>query len=78
VAAEVDRYPALKEIVWLQEEPANMGAWEYTRPCLEALAGDRPVRYIGRPRLSSPAEGSTAWHRRNQQKIVESAFQFDE
>jgi 2-oxoglutarate dehydrogenase E1 component len=78
VAAEVDRYAALKEIVWLQEEPANMGVWEYTRPCLEALAGDRPVRYIGRPRLSSPAEGSTAWHRRNQQKIVESAFQFDE
>jgi 2-oxoglutarate dehydrogenase E1 component len=77
VVAEVDRYAALEEIVWLQEEPANMGAWEYIRPCLEALAGARAVRYIGRPRRSSPAEGSTTWHRRNQQEIVKSAFDFD-
>ncbi len=78
VTEEIERYSALEEIVWLQEEPANMGAWEYTRPCLEALSGDRPVRYIGRPRRSSPAEGSTTWHRRNQQAIVERAFEFDE
>jgi 2-oxoglutarate dehydrogenase E1 component len=77
VVAEIERYPQLEEIIWLQEEPANMGAWEYTRPCLEALAGDRTVRYIGRPRRSSPAEGSTTWHRRNQQEIVERAFEFD-
>lgn len=78
VASELERYSGLEEIVWLQEEPSNMGAWEYVRPCLEALAGVLPVRYIGRPRRSSPAEGSTAWHRRNQQAITKQAFIFDE
>jgi 2-oxoglutarate dehydrogenase E1 component len=77
VGAEIEQYADAEEIVWLQEEPANMGAWEYVRPCLEALAGDRPVRYIGRPRRSSPAEGSTTWHRRNQQAITQQAYDFE-
>ena len=55
----LDGYPALREVVWLQEEPENMGAWEFMRPLLEELIGDRcPLRYIGRARSSSPSEGS--------------------
>jgi 2-oxoglutarate dehydrogenase E1 component len=78
VAAEISRYPGLEEIVWLQEEPANMGAWAFLRPCLEALAaGHHSVRVISRPRRASPAEGSTTWHRRNQRTITEQAFDFD-
>ena len=53
------RYPSLRDVVWLQEEPENMGAWEFMRPLLEELIGDRcPLRYIGRARSSSPSEGS--------------------
>ncbi len=78
VAAELARYPHLEELVWLQEEPANMGAWAYVRPCLEEMGDGLPLRYIGRPRRTSPAEGSTSWHRRNQQRITEYAFHFNE
>ena len=61
--AVLDRYPALREVCWVQEEPENMGAWEFVRPLLEELIGDRwPLRYIGRARNSSPSEGSSAWH----------------
>ena len=73
--AVIARYAAATEFVWLQEEPANMGAWEYLRAPLGALIADRgPLGYIGRPRAASPAEGSSAFHRRNQEKIVASAL----
>ncbi|MCW5853688.1 MAG: 2-oxoglutarate dehydrogenase E1 component, partial [Anaerolineae bacterium] len=85
-AAEIrgvlDRYPNLREVVWLQEEPANMGAWRTMRPRLrELLAGvgellGRPLtpRYMGRRERASPAEGSAAWHQAEQRRIVEAAF----
>src|SRR5579859_8030673 len=57
-------YPKLDEVVWVQEEPENMGAWEFLRPNLEAvIVGRWPLRFVGRPRNSSPAEGSSAKHR---------------
>ena len=68
-------YPSLRDVVWLQEEPENMGAWEFLRPLLEELISDRcPLRYIGRARSSSPSEGSAAWHQLNQKALVEQAF----
>jgi len=68
-------YPALQEIIWLQEEPENMGGWEFLRPLLEDVIGNRcPLRYIGRARSSSPSEGSAAWHRINQNMLVEQVF----
>jgi 2-oxoglutarate dehydrogenase E1 component len=71
----LDGYPSLRELVWLQEEPENMGAWEFFRPLLTELVGDRlPLRYIGRPRSASPSEGSAAWHQLNQKAIVERVF----
>ena len=71
----LDGYPSLRDVVWLQEEPENMGAWEFVRPLLEELIGDRwPLRYIGRARSSSPSEGSAAWHQLNQTALVEQAF----
>jgi 2-oxoglutarate dehydrogenase E1 component len=73
--AVLDTYPSLKDVVWLQEEPENMGAWEFMRPQLEELIGDRvPLRYVGRARSASPSEGSSAWHQLNQRAIVERAF----
>jgi len=71
-------YPALEDVVWLQEEPENMGAWEFMRPLLEDLLADRaPLRYIGRTRSSSPSEGSSAWHQLNQKVLVEQAYDLD-
>jgi 2-oxoglutarate dehydrogenase E1 component len=68
-------YPDLKDVVWLQEEPENMGTWEFVRPLLEDLIGGRyPLRYIGRARSSSPSEGSAAWHHINQNMLVEQVF----
>ncbi len=69
------RYPKLREVCWVQEEPQNMGAWEFVRPLLEQLIDKRwPLRYIGRVRNSSPSEGSSSWHAVNQRAIVEQAF----
>ncbi len=72
----VDRYPKLREVCWVQEEPENMGAWEFARPELEAIvAGRHPLRYIGRSRNSSPSEGSSSWHAANQRAIVDQVFE---
>jgi 2-oxoglutarate dehydrogenase E1 component len=68
-------YPNLQEIVWVQEEPENMGVWDFVRPRLEKLIQGRwRLRYIGRLRSASPAEGSSARHALNQHEIVSKAF----
>ncbi len=70
-----DRYPKLREVCWVQEEPENMGAWEFVRPLLDPLVDGRwPLRYIGRSRNSSPSEGSSSWHAANQRAIVDQVF----
>jgi 2-oxoglutarate dehydrogenase E1 component len=71
----IDGYPNLQEIVWVQEEPKNMGAWTFMVQRLRELIHDRyPVRYIGRPERSSPAEGSLDQHNDEQATIVAAAF----
>jgi 2-oxoglutarate dehydrogenase E1 component len=72
--AMFDGYPAADEILWVQEEPENMGAWDFIRPHLIEAANGRPVRSIARPRSASPAEGSAARHARQQQQLIEAAF----
>jgi 2-oxoglutarate dehydrogenase E1 component len=69
------QYENVEQIIWLQEEPENMGAWGFVRPCLTDLFEDKlPLRYIGRLPSSSPAEGSMAQHNVNQKKLIEKAF----
>ncbi|HUR32336.1 MAG TPA: 2-oxoglutarate dehydrogenase E1 component [Vicinamibacterales bacterium] len=70
----LDGYSAADEIVWIQEEPENMGYWEFVRPYLERAANGRPVRLIARPRSASPAEGSSARHAYQQQLLIDSAL----
>ncbi|HEY8548700.1 MAG TPA: 2-oxoglutarate dehydrogenase E1 component [Vicinamibacterales bacterium] len=75
VAQMLAGYPQLQEVIWLQEEPQNMGAWTFMREQLETLVGGRvPVSYIGRPRSASPSEGSSALHAIHQRMIVDQAF----
>ncbi|HJR60059.1 MAG TPA: 2-oxoglutarate dehydrogenase E1 component [Vicinamibacterales bacterium] len=70
----LEAYASAEEVIWVQEEPENMGAWEFIRPHLTELAGGRTVRRIARPRSASPAEGSAARHATNQQALVDRAF----
>jgi 2-oxoglutarate dehydrogenase E1 component len=75
VAAVVDGYPQLEEVVWAQEEPRNMGGWTYVSPRLRASTGTQlTVRYIGRPERSSPAEGYASAHAEEQARIVRDAL----
>jgi 2-oxoglutarate dehydrogenase E1 component len=67
-------YPNLREIVWLQEEPKNMGAWTYIHEKLHDIAKGLPVSYIGRPERASPAEGAADLHAAEQKRIVTAAF----
>ena len=74
----LDSYPALQEVLWVQEEPQNMGAWGAVQPRLTTMIEDRwPLRYVGRPRRASPAEGSKTAHIKNQSMIVEYAYNWD-
>ncbi|KDE49634.1 2-oxoglutarate dehydrogenase E1 component [Geobacillus sp. CAMR5420] len=71
----IARYPNVKELVWVQEEPKNMGAWLYMEPRLRALAPEGvDVSYIGRRRRASPAEGDPVVHRKEQERIIRCAL----
>ena len=70
----IEGYPALEEVVWVQEEPENMGAWEFVRSSLEGLAASRRLSVLARPRSSSPAEGSAARHAKNQEELLRTAL----
>ncbi|CAA9522815.1 MAG: 2-oxoglutarate dehydrogenase E1 component [uncultured Thermomicrobiales bacterium] len=73
--AAIANYPNLAELVWLQEEPRNMGAWGFMEPRLRELTeGALPIRYAGRPERASPAEGSATQHAEEQARIVGEAF----
>jgi 2-oxoglutarate dehydrogenase E1 component len=68
-------YPALQELVWVQEEPQNMGAWRATRHRLEQVLPEGvPLRYVGRPWRASPSEGYPTTHAREQDRIVREAL----
>ena len=71
VQSIMKRFKNLEEIVWVQEEPRNMGAWHYMAPILFKLAGDKvKTGYIGRPDRSSPSGGDPFAHRAEQELIV--------
>jgi 2-oxoglutarate dehydrogenase E1 component len=64
-------YPNLSEVVWLQEEPGNMGAWSFLAPRLmELLPDGLKLRYVGRREAASPAEGSVTAHNAEQQRLL--------
>ncbi|HEU5315731.1 MAG TPA: 2-oxoglutarate dehydrogenase E1 component, partial [Chloroflexota bacterium] len=68
-------YSNAQDVVWLQEEPQNMGAWAFVAPRLGALLNGRGIRYVGRPERASPSEGTPAWHAAEQARIVAEAFE---
>lgn len=68
-------YPPDAELIWVQEEPRNMGAWPHFRIRFGTTVGGRgPLRVVSRPAATSPATGSAASHKLEQQRLVEAAF----
>ena len=72
--AALESFPNAEELVWVQEEPENMGVWEFIRSPLLDVAGGRPLHRVARPRSANPAEGSASRHGLNQQALVEQAY----
>jgi 2-oxoglutarate dehydrogenase E1 component len=71
------RYSQAKELIWVQEEPLNMGAWRYLEAKLRELVAEgheMEIRYVGRPERASPAEGYPAAHAAEQGRIIRVAL----
>jgi 2-oxoglutarate dehydrogenase E1 component len=74
LAAQLARYPAATDIAWVQEEPANMGAWPTMALAMPGIAGPRQVRPISLPPSSAPAAGSAAKHSAEHRGVIEAAL----
>ena len=72
--AALDEHPEAEEIVWVQEEPANMGAFSYVMPELRRMAGDRAVLSVKRSASASPATGSSKAHEMEEKTLIDLAF----
>jgi 2-oxoglutarate dehydrogenase E1 component len=68
------RYP-VQEVRWVQEEPENMGAWQFLRPYLEELLPTNvSLQYVGREPSAAPATGSHRIHEEERKKILREAL----
>jgi 2-oxoglutarate dehydrogenase E1 component len=72
--AALDQHPSATEIVWVQEEPANMGALFYIQPLLKRLVGDRALLSIKRTASASPATGSAKAHALEEKTLIDLAL----
>ncbi|MBS4727341.1 multifunctional oxoglutarate decarboxylase/oxoglutarate dehydrogenase thiamine pyrophosphate-binding subunit/dihydrolipoyllysine-residue succinyltransferase subunit [Mycobacterium sp. SM1] len=72
----LDRYPNVREYFWVQEEPANQGAWPRFGLELPELLPDKlsRVKRVSRRAMSAPSSGSTRVHAVEQQEVIEEAF----
>ncbi len=70
------RYPLTAEVVWVQEEPRNMGPWRFVSERIQPLLNEsrRTLRYAGRLDSASPSAGSLKRHFREQADLIEDAF----
>ena len=68
----VKKYSRSKNWCWVQEEPENMGGWQFIKPRFENLT-KKTLSYVGREPASSPATGFPAIFRREQNRIIELA-----
>ncbi len=71
----VGAYGDIEQLIWVQEEPKNMGAWSYIFPELVETFGASPLpRYVGRAESASPATGDPQAHQLEQDKLIDEAF----
>jgi 2-oxoglutarate decarboxylase len=76
IAAELASYPNAQEVVWVQEEPANMGPWPYIALHLPGVLG-RAVSLVSRPPSSAPAAGSAKAHHAEMEALIDLAVRVD-
>jgi len=75
LAEVLSKYTNARELVWLQEEPENMGGWSFAKGRLyEALGDDYTIRRVSRFESGSPAVGSHAVHVQEQEEIIAKAL----
>ncbi|HEX9799665.1 MAG TPA: 2-oxoglutarate dehydrogenase E1 component [Thermoanaerobaculia bacterium] len=74
LVAELERHPTAREVIWVQEEPANMGAFAFVDSILDRLAKGRIVRSVKRTASASPATGSAKAHALEQKTLLSLAF----
>ena len=74
LSKELERHTAAREIVWVQEEPSNMGALSFVLPRLRRIAGKHPVLSVKRSASASPATGSPKAHEVEQKTLLTLAF----
>jgi 2-oxoglutarate dehydrogenase E1 component len=75
IAEALKQYPNATEVLWVQDEPRNMGAWPFLHERLMSLLGpNQKLRYVGRPIAAAPATGSHHRHEEQQQALVASAI----
>jgi 2-oxoglutarate dehydrogenase E1 component len=74
LTAELQRHASARDIVWVQEEPGNMGALSYMMPRLRHIADERPVLSVKRSSSASPATGSAGAHEMEQKTLLALAF----
>jgi 2-oxoglutarate dehydrogenase E1 component len=72
--AALDQHPGAAEIVWVQEEPANMGALSYVMPLLKRMVHDRPILSVKRTASASPATGSAKAHEMEEKTLIDLAL----
>ncbi|GAA0300236.1 2-oxoglutarate dehydrogenase E1 component [Gracilibacillus halotolerans] len=74
--------PNVKEVVWVQEEPKNMGSWDFVKEplftMLDELGKDIELKYVGRCHRSSPSVGDPQIHRTEQKRILAKALEMSE
>jgi 2-oxoglutarate dehydrogenase E1 component len=71
----LSRYPEGTPVVWVQEEPSNMGAWYFLNARRNDVFGNRhPLLLVSRPESASPATGSKAAHELEQKILLDQAF----
>jgi 2-oxoglutarate dehydrogenase E1 component len=74
--AVINRYGAAKELVWLQEEPENMGAWPFVHHQFHRILRDQlTLRHVARAESASPATGSSLVHATEQADLLDRAIQ---
>ncbi|MGP4061845.1 2-oxoglutarate dehydrogenase E1 component [Halobacillus sp. H74] len=72
----LESYPNLEELVWVQEEPQNMGSWYFVEGILHKLLKEGQIhRYVGRPHRASPSVGEPNIHKTEQNRIIHEALQ---
>lgn len=82
LAKNLERYPNAKEILWVQEEPLNAGAWSFVRPRMEtvlretSMHGDKVIKYAGRAPSASVATGTKSAHIKEEQDFLNAALVF--